>query len=403
MDVAQTDSIRNWLIQRGLAGDSEVDLLHGFCTRCLAAELELARAMIIIDTLHPVYEGRAFFWSNDKALTNNVSEYGPNVTPGAAQDWNQSPFYALFHSSTDELRMRLHAGETGGFAVLEELRLEEQTDYLAMIQRFEREAIIGEMDCVLSRWTTRKPNGFSDADLDALRGLVPALALAIKSASLTRVAQSLVETYLGRDAGRRVLEGRMSRGVVEKIHAVLWFSDMKGYTSLSENMSSDALVPLLDDYADAVISSVHAAGGDVLKLMGDGILAIFHAGDDAPSACRAALAAEADLRARLMALQEHRAAHEEPVASIYLGLHVGDVFYGNIGSKERLDFTVVGQAVNEVSRIAAMCSSADRPVLFSRAFRQTLPEAEREPLVSVGRYALRGLARAQELFTILPE
>ena len=185
------------------------------------------------------------------------------------------------------------------------------------------------------------------------------LGLAIKSTSLARVAASLVETYLGRDAGRRVLAGRMSRGSVDKIHAVLWFSDIRGYTALSEDMASDQLIPLLDDYAEAVISAVHGAGGDVLKLIGDGVLAIF-AADDPAAASRSALQAEAALQLNLAALKERRAAAQMPVASIYVGIHIGDVFYGNIGSKDRLDFTVVGEAVNETSRISSMCSSVGR-------------------------------------------
>ena len=195
---------------------------------------------------------------------------------------------------------------------------------------------------------------------------------------------------------------RWSRGAAERINAVIWFSDMQGYTALSERIDSDQIIPLLNDYAEVAIMAVHGAGGDVLKLMADGVLAIFTA-DDPAEACAAALRAEADMRLKLADLNERRAAAGQPVSSIYLGLHIGDVFYGNIGSKDRLDFTVVGQAVNEASRIASMCRSADRDVLFSSEFRQSLPEADRSKLVSVGRYALRGVSRAQELFTLDPE
>jgi adenylate cyclase len=255
------------------------------------------------------------------------------------------------------------------------------------------------MDCFLSRWTTMQPGGFSEAHLAALRTLVPALGLAIKSTSLARIAATLVETYLGRDAGKLVLEGRMTRGMVQKLHAVIWFSDMKGYTALSESIDSDQLIPLLNDYADAVIAAVHGAGGDVLKLIGDGVLATFTAESPA-DACRAALVAEAELRARVSLLRERRRLENLPTADVYIGLHLGDVYYGNIGSKNRLDFTVIGQAVNEASRIASMCQSAGRSVLVSSAFRDALPAEDRDGLVSVGRYALRGLANAQDLFTV---
>ncbi len=157
----------------------------------------------------------------------------------------------------------------------------------------------------------------------------------------------------------------------------------------------------MNDYAEAVIASIHAAGGDVLKLMGDGVLAIFKA-DDAQAACAAALQAEAMLRQRIATLNATRAANDRPVTSVYLGLHIGDVFYGNIGSDDRLDFTVIGPAVNEVSRIASMCRSIDRPVLMSAAFNDAAPASHRHNFVSVGRYALRGINRAQELFTLDP-
>ena len=245
-----------------------------------------------------------------------------------------------------------------------------------MVQRFGREAAIGEMDCFLSRWLTKRPGGFNDADVAVLRRLVPLLGLAIKARSLARVAESLVEAYLGRDAGRRVLAGRMSRGAVDKIHAVLWFSDIRDYTALSEGMASFLLIPLLDDYAEAVITAVHGAGGDVLKLIGDGVLAIF-AADDPAAASRSALQAELQLRLNLAALKERRSALQLPVASVYVGIHIGDVSYGNIGSKDRLDFTVVGEAVNQASRIASMCSSAECDVLFSSDFLAALPDEEK--------------------------
>lgn len=401
MDEAEISGIADWIVQRGLAGDDEIALLHGFCERCVGAGVDLARSMAIIDTLHPVYEGRAFFWGRDKQPEAVVSQYGPRVGDSQVSNdsWLKSPFYKLLYGSEDELRFRLEKGETGDFEILEEMRQDNLTDWFAMVQRFDKEAAIGEMDCFMSRWTTARPGGFSDAEVAALRRLVPVLGLAIKSVSLARVAQSLVEAYLGRDAGRRVLKGLVARGAVERLNAVVWFSDMQGYTSLSERISSDELILLLNDYAEVAITAVHRSGGDVLKLMADGVLAIFMA-DDPAEACAAALSAEAGMRLELAQLNERRSAAGQPVSSIYLGLHIGDVFYGNIGSKDRLDFTVVGQAVNEASRIASMCRSADRDVLVSSDFRKALPAPEQGRLVSIGRYALKGVSRPQELFTL---
>lgn len=396
------NDVLNWTIASGLKGESEVALLHGFCERCVNAGIPLARGTAIIDTLHPVYEGRAFFWRLDGSLERFVAEYEPNPGDRDAQQWQSSPFFRLLESGASELRCHLGSGDTKGFAVVEDLRREGQTDYIAMAQRFRRESVIGEMDCFLSRWTTAEPGGFTEAHLVALRILVPALGLAIKSTSLARIAETLVETYLGRDAGRLVLEGRMTRGMVQKLHAVIWFSDMKGYTALSESIESDQLIPLLNDYADAVIAAVHGAGGDVLKLIGDGTLALFR-GNDLADACRRALKAQEIARHRVKELNEKRRAEERPVTSVYVGLHVGEVFYGNIGSVDRLDFTVVGPAVNETSRIASMCRSVDRPILISSTFADALPVADRADLVSVGRFALRGVGQAKELFTLDPE
>ena len=204
-----------------------------------------------------------------------------------------------------------------------------------------------------------RPAGFEEGQVEALCRLIPALALAVKCASLARIAGTLVETYLGRDAGRRVLSGRIARGVAEQIGAVLWFSDLRGFTRITDTAAPEQVIPLLNDYAEAIISAIHEAGGDVLKLIGDGTLAIFKAEEPA-EACRCALEAEALARQRVAALNARRAASGLPLTQAYLGLHIGEVFYGNIGSQERLDFTVVGPAVNEASRIAAMCRSAER-------------------------------------------
>ena len=181
----------------------------------------------------------------------------------------------------------------------------------------------------------------------------------------------------------------------------LWYSDLRDYTRISDAAAPDAIIPMLNDYAEAVISSVQEAGGDVLKLIGDGILAIFTE-EDSASAATAALKAQMHLRKRVVVLNKTRKASGAPATDVYLGVHIGEVFYGNIGSDTRLDFTVVGPAVNEVSRIASMCRSVDQDVLLSDRFAAALPEELRAKLVSVGRFALRGVGRAQELFTLDP-
>ncbi len=169
------------------------------------------------------------------------------------------------------------------------------TEYVAMIRRFAADGVIGEMDCFYASWMTDRPDGFTDGDVAALERLTPFLGLAIKAASLARIAGTLVETYLGRDAGRRVLSGRIARGVADRIKAVLWFSDLRNYTGISDSAEPEQIIPLLNDYADAVVTAIHAHSGDVLKLIGDGVLAIFPA-EDRAAACAAALAAAKQAR-----------------------------------------------------------------------------------------------------------
>jgi adenylate cyclase len=402
MTSAALSELAGWIIEAGLAGKSETAMLDGFCRRAIAAGLPIARGTVVFDTLHPVHEGRATRWRREgEAGHAELIEYGSSSEGEMAEIWRRSPFFQLLETGGSQLRIRLAAGEPAEFPTVVALQDEGMTDYLALINRFAAHGVIGEMDCVYSSWATDHPRGFDDGQVEALIGLMPGLALAVKCVSLARIAGTLVETYLGCDAGRRVLAGRIRRGVAETIGAVLWYSDLRGFTGITDRAPPQQVIPLLNDYAEAVISAVHDSGGDVLKLIGDGTLAIFTS-EATDEACRRAIEAETALRQRVDELNRRRAEKDLPVTDVYLGLHVGEVFYGNIGSKDRLDFTVVGPAVNEVSRIAAMCRSAERNVLLSAAFAEAMAAAERPRLVSVGRYALRGVERPQELFTLVP-
>ena len=402
MNETAFSELAAWVTEAGLIGRSESELMVGFCRRVADAGVPLARAIVILDTLHPIYEGRAFRWRADLADESEVIDYGRTNEGEAAESWRRSPFYHLLQSGGTLLRRRLAAGEPVDFSSVAQARDEGMTDYLALIRRFAAEGVIGEMDCVYSSWATDAADGFNDGAVLALQRLAPFLKLAVKSAALARMAETLAQTYLGRDAGRRVMSGRIVRGVAEKIGAVLWYSDLHGYTEISDNSPPEQIIPLLNDYAEAVVSAVHANGGDVLKLVGDGTLAIFPA-DIREEACFAALAAAMRARKDGATLNRKRAASGLPTAELYLALHVGDVFYGNIGSKDRLDFTVIGPAVNEVSRILTMSRSVEQDVLLSSSFATALGSDMRRRLVSIGRYALRGVAQPQELFTLEPE
>ncbi|TCM67606.1 class 3 adenylate cyclase [Rhizobium sp. BK068] len=216
------------------------------------------------------------------------------------------------------------------------------------------------------------------------------------------MASTIAKVYLGDDAADQVLHGRITRGRSERISAALWFSDLANFTRISDTVDPEEIIPMLNDYAEAVITSVRQAGGEVLKLMGDGTLAIFRGGTSS-QACACALEASRLLDGRLIDLNARRCGEGRPATDLYLGLHVGDVFYGNIGSQDRLDFTVIGPAVNEVSRITSLCRSLHQGLLMSGPFAACVSASEIDGLHSIGRHVLRGVSRPQELFTIASE
>ncbi|THD54939.1 MAG: adenylate/guanylate cyclase domain-containing protein [Bradyrhizobium sp.] len=402
MELKPRLDLVNWLVSQGLTGLPENDLIRGFCERCRASGLELSRGLVFIDTLHPIFEGRGFRWNDTETNESDTFEYGPTGEGDAAKNWRRSTFFHMLEHGHDELRIDLADCASLDFSMVSELAEKGHRHFVAFVHRFGEAGTIGQMDCVYSYWVTRRADGFGAQGLSALRDLVPVLGLAIKSAAQVDIARTLGRVYLGRDASEQVLRGRISRGVTERINSVLWFSDLRGSTAISESVTPDEIIPFLNDYAQAAIDAIHEAGGDVLKLIGDGVLAMF-TGEDLAAARRAALRAEHRFRHNVTSLNARRAEEDRQTTSAYVGLHVGEVFYGNIGSEDRLDFTVVGPAVNEVSRIASMCRSVDRELLVSSAFCTGLDAAGRGYLVSTGRFALRGIGRAQDLYTLDPD
>jgi adenylate cyclase len=402
MELTPRLRLMNWLVRQGLTGMPENDLLRGFCERCRAAGLPLSRGLVFIDTLHPIFEGRGFRWNETETNESDVFEYGSTSEGEAAQNWRRSTFFHMLEHGHDEIQIDLADCDKLDFSIIDDLAAKGHKHFVAFVHRFGEAGTMGQMDCFYSYWVTRRDEGFGEQGLAALRDLVPVLGLAVKSAAQVDIARTLGRVYLGRDASEQVLRGRIARGVTERINAVLWFSDVRGSTAISESIEPDEIIPFLNDYAQASIDAIHDAGGEVLKLIGDGVLAMFtHA--NLAAAKRAALRAEHRFRRNINALNLRRAAEGRPTTTAYVGLHVGEVFYGNIGSEDRLDFTVVGPAVNEVSRIASMCSSVDRELLTSSAFRAGLDATGRNYLVSTGRFVLRGISRAQDLYTLDPD
>ena len=392
-------ALKDWAIGQGLAGASDEVLLRGLCERLLHAGVPVQRAVLGLDTLHPVIEGRVVAWSRSTGETSR-EEY--TRAESRNDDWLSSPFYALERSGERALRRRLGPHHRPGeFPILDRLQSGGMTDYVAARIGFADPEPIGQMDGAYASFATDRAGGFTEADLALIEGALPEVAIALKAASAAWVARTLMETYLGRDAGQRVLRGEIDRGATQTIGAIIWLSDLRNFTSIADVVPREQLVPLLNDYAEHLATAVHAHGGQVLKFMGDGLLAIFEL-DHVGTACMHALDAAESALAAVAALNDRRAQHGLPVTEFDLALHVGDLLYGNVGSFDRLDYTVVGPAVNEASRIEAMCGSLDQRVIVSSAFADVAPDC-RSRLVSLGRYALRGVARPQELFTLDPE
>ncbi len=396
-----------WLLRHGLIDDNESALVEEFCARLLSTGVPIRRAAFGTDLLHPVFEARGYVWQRGRPLQRE--DYSREAMAGGSEEWARSPFHRLLvgdatvvrHEIVRELRRRLDGSyQRGEFPLLDRFQDEGLTDYLALAVRYGPEVAPEQQDGLLCSWQTDRPGGFTERQVELLRRLAPAFGLAYKALNSQETGRTLMTTYLGADAGRRVLAGAIERGKAETVNAVIWYSDLQGFTRIADTTPREQLLGLLNDYADAVVTAVHKHGGQVLKFIGDGILAMFPI-DGTDDACAKALAAAVWLRRKLDRLNARRGAAGLPVTGVYLGLHVGEVLYGNIGSRERLDFTVVGPAVNEVARIEAMCRSLDQWLIVSAAFAAASGPALAH-LVSLGRYALRGVRKPEELFTIDP-
>jgi adenylate cyclase len=391
--ASTADDIVAWIVGAGLDGPGQADLMAGYCDRLVEAGVPLWRASVGADRLHPLILAQGYRWLSGDGVRDEF--YARARTPEGEDQWLQSPWRWLIETGEMEMRRRLASGEGANeFPLLAGLAAQGGTDYWARIVDFGSD--IGAVRGLASSWTTRVPDGFAERDIALIDATLPALALAYKAAMAADTAHTLVTTYLGREAAERILRGEIDRGQVKTVRKVLWFSDLTGFTRIADTLPREQLLDLLNAYADCLVGVVHEHGGEVLKFMGDGILAVFSGEHDA---CERALDAAEAARAAIAALNEKRSGR--PVTSFTLALHEGEVLYGNIGSEARLDFTVVGPAVNEVSRIQARSRSLDQPILVSASFAAACGR-QRARLVSVGRYALRGVGRPQELFTLDP-
>ena len=397
----RASEITDWLLQQGLDSLSQHELLEGYCLKLLGFGMPLMRLHVAQQAVHPLYGGIGFDWYRDAGASQQRYDHEP-----APQRWMQSPLYFMLDTHTFELRKNLtNLEEDCPFPLLVELKEGGGTDYLAVALLFEKWDIqeqqvdpLAPPEGALLSWTSDAANGFSEDDIVTIKQSLPALGLALKSAASQQVAKDLLGVYLGEDAGNRVLSGEIERGSLQQMNAVICYFDLTGFTSLSEETPGPALIEMLNDYFGVVVSLIESNGGNVLKFMGDGVLAIFGQ-DDLQVATQSALKSATEIRNRVRKNNIARKAEGLPFTDFTLALHLGEVFYGNIGSETRLDFTVIGPAVNLTARISGMHKSVGRRIIVSDAVVQASKSNDHD-LVSLGRYMLRGVSKPLELFTI---
>jgi len=395
-----------WAVRQGLRGIGVDELFDGFCQQLVVAGLPLWRAFAGMRTLHPQWGGYSYTWRRDlNAIEHDRFARGVEDNP----DWVESPFRFLvnqMHGSDDGvawLRRRLEGPDARlDFPVLKSFAAEGATDYFAQFFRFGPEGDPSRGIGVAYSFATDQADGFTDGDLTLLRGVLPAASIAMMAKAAHTIARSLLEAYLGSDAGRRVHAGAIERGSVETIRAVLWFADVRGFTGIADAAPGPVLIELLDGVFETLTAALRPREGQVLKFLGDGMLAIFpFTPETEDAACQRALDAATEAMTALAALNDTRRAAGKPTATVDLALHAGEVLYGNVGAIDRLDFTVIGPAVNEVARIEALCEPLGRSVLLSAEFVASMRDRSR--LVPLGQHKLRGVREAREIFGLVEE
>jgi adenylate cyclase len=393
-----------WAVRQGLLGIGAAELFEGFCLRLALAGVRLWRASAAMRTLHPQWGGYSYTWRHDlNAIEPLQFERGSE----RRRDWLTSPFAYLIAQAEAggghdtpwlHLRRRLVGPDALlDFPVLEELASAGATDYFAQIVRFGPAGDASRGTGIAYSFITDRREGFSEDDLTLLRAVLPALSLAVMTHAGHTIASGLLEAYLGGDAGRRVHAGAVERGSVESIRAVLWFADMRGFTKLADSTAGLEVIELLDDVFETLTAPLRPRGGQVLKFMGDGMLAIFPLLAEAQAdACHNATEAAREAMQALDRVNRVRAEASKPVAEVDLALHIGEVFYGNIGAADRLDFTVIGPAVNEAARIETLCEPLGRKVLVSAEFAAAAGSCN--GLQPLGDHRLRGVREPRAIY-----
>ncbi|MEN8195972.1 MAG: adenylate/guanylate cyclase domain-containing protein [Pseudomonadota bacterium] len=365
------------------------ELIPGFCERLIEAGVPILRCSLHIRQLHPQYYTRGFFWNRgEDEATESPREHGIENTPA----YLDSPLYQVYVHHEDIRRRLIDPATPRDFPILDDMEQLGVTDYLVKGLPFRQG--VGQAITL----ATDHPRGFSDANLAMLETALPTFAATAELINLERMSRVLLQTYVGRSTGDRVNAGKIRRGDVSRIRAVLLFSDLRGFTQLSEALPGEEVIELLNEYFETLSAPFTAAGGEILKFIGDAMLAIMPVDGDGDGAaretCEIALTAANEAVAALARLNDGRMQAGKPAFSAGLALHVGDVLYGNIGTPDRLDFTVIGHAVNLVSRIEHFCAEGGHPLVLSADFARAVSA----PARSLGRHDLKGIAEPQEIF-----
>ena len=348
----------------------------------MASGLPVYRVGVFVRTLHPNVLGRSFIWQADRDLVE-TNEVGHELLE--SEMFIRSPIRVVFADHTEVRRRLADAGCPRDFPILEDLEREGATDFLAVPLKF----LGGEVHA--ATFATRRPTGFTEAELRALRRLLPPFTRVVEIYANMRKAQNILDAYLGPSAGARVLAGQIKRGDGEDIHAVIWFCDLRDSARLAQFMGRRQYLALLNEYFECVLGPVLERKGMVLRFIGDAALAIFPVDGRPAEACESAVACAHEAIARMEKLNKKR---DSPLA-FGIGLHLGEVTYGNVGTPTRIEFTVVGAAANEAARIESLCKTLGVSLLVSEPVARNLPRAWK----SLGRHALRGAGTEIELFT----
>jgi adenylate cyclase len=406
--------IVDWFVFRVSPSASAVELLQGFADRLNAAGLDLIRMVVQARPLSPQASTQLYVWrpaERDMEISplvrvvqqehHAVDEAHLQVVSlahGAFETtaFLASPFQQVMHGSGQEVRRRIAANASDfEFPILQDLQAQGATDYIALPLIF-----YGSAPSAISL-ATRKTSGFSDADVELLRGACRPLALALSARLEAHTKSTLLGAYLGRKTAERVLAGSVQRGDVEEIEAAIWFSDLRGFTPMSASIPSAQLISWLNDYFAAIGRAIVSHDGEILKFIGDAMLAVWPVSSarSREATCRAALAAARAANLELSELNASRKDANQPALQHGIGLHIGKAQYGNIGAEGRLDFTVIGPAVNTASRLEGACGKLGRRVIASADFAACAGDG----LISLGNIELKGLDAPREVFALADE